>query len=64
MPYFRALTPEVVAEIKSFGISIYPWTVDDPKDFQTMLALDVDGILTNHPDRLNTFLKTQKPETD
>ncbi|MBW6474056.1 MAG: hypothetical protein K0B14_13105 [Anaerolineaceae bacterium] len=63
MPYFRALTPEVVAEIKSFGVSIYPWTVDDPKDFQTMLALGVDGILTNHPDRLKSFLKTQKPET-
>ena len=62
MPYFRALTPEVVTEIKSFGISIYPWTVDDPKDFQTMLALGVDGILTNHPDRLKTFIKNQKTE--
>ena len=64
MPYFRALTPEIVAEIKSFGISIYPWTVDEPQDFQTMVALGVDGILTNHPDRFQTFLKTQKPETD
>lgn len=63
MPYFRALTPEVVAEIKSFDISIYPWTVDEPQDFQTMLALGVDGILSNHPDRLKTFLKTQRPET-
>lgn len=63
MPYFRALTPEVVAEIKSFDIAIYPWTVDDPKDFQTMLALGVDGILSNHPDRLKTFLKTQKTES-
>lgn len=60
MPYYRALTPEVVAEIKSFGISIYSWTVDDPKDFQTLLALGVDGILSNHPDRLKTFLKYQK----
>ncbi|MBE0687804.1 MAG: glycerophosphodiester phosphodiesterase [Anaerolineaceae bacterium] len=60
MPYFRALTTEVVAEIKSFGISIYPWTVDQPQDFQTMLELGVDGILSNHPDRLKLFLKTQK----
>jgi glycerophosphoryl diester phosphodiesterase len=64
MPYFRALTPEVVAEIKSFGISIYPWTVDEPQDIQAMLVLGVDGILSNYPDRLKTFLKTQKPETD
>ena len=61
MPYYRALTPEVVAEIKSFNISIYPWTVDEPDDFQTMLDLGVDGILTNHPDRLKMILKPEKP---
>jgi glycerophosphoryl diester phosphodiesterase len=60
MPYFLALTPEVVSEIKSYDIAIYPWTVDEPRDFQTIVALGVDGILSNHPDRLKTFLKTHK----
>lgn len=60
MPYYRALTPMVVAEIKSFNISIYPWTVDEPDDFQTLLSLGVDGILTNRPDRLKNILKTEK----
>ena len=64
MPYFRALTPEVVAEIKFFDISIYPWTVDEPQDIQAMLVLGVDGILSNYPDRLKTFLKTQNSEID
>lgn len=61
MPYYRALTPEVVAEIKSFNISIYPWTVDETDDIQTMLDLGVDGILTNRPDRLKMILKPDKP---
>ncbi len=60
MPYYRALTAEVVAEIKSFNVSIYPWTVDEPYDFQTLLSLGVDGILTNRPDRLKTVLKAGK----
>jgi glycerophosphoryl diester phosphodiesterase len=59
MPYYRALTPEVVAEIKSFDISIYPWTVDEPDDFQKLLALGVDGILTNQPDRLKIILNAE-----
>ncbi|MDO9084637.1 MAG: glycerophosphodiester phosphodiesterase family protein [Anaerolineaceae bacterium] len=57
MPNFRSLTVEVVAEIKNYGISIYPWTIDEPKDFQSLQQLGVDGILTNHPDRLKTFLE-------
>ena len=60
MPYYRALTPEVVAEIKSFNISIYPWTVDEPDDFRTLLAAGVDGILTNQPDRLKILLNAEK----
>jgi glycerophosphoryl diester phosphodiesterase len=60
MPYYRALTPEVVAEIKSYNVSIYPWTVDEPQDFKTLLSLGVDGILTNRPDRLKLVLNSGK----
>lgn len=60
MPYFRALTPEVVAEIKSHHISIYPWTIDEPEVFRILLALGVDGILTNRPDLLKLFLEADK----
>lgn len=57
MPYFRSLTVEVVAEMKKYGISIYPWTIDKPEDFQSIQKLGVDGILTNYPDRLKSFLE-------
>lgn len=63
MPYFHALTPQVVAEIKAHGVAIYPWIVDDPPDMETLLSMGMDGILTNFPDRLNDVL-TNKQKRD
>jgi len=58
MPYFRSLNPEVVAEIKLNGVSIYPWTVDQSDDMRAMLDLCVDGVLTNRPDRLQSVIES------
>jgi len=60
MPYFDALTPEVVTEIKAHGVTIYPWIIDQPLDMQKLLSLGVDGILTNFPDRLKDILRSGK----
>ncbi|PKN87850.1 MAG: hypothetical protein CVU46_03035 [Chloroflexi bacterium HGW-Chloroflexi-8] len=57
MPYFHALTPEVVTEIKAHEVAIYPWIIDEPSDMVALLSLGVDGILTNFPDRLKVFLQ-------
>ena len=56
MPYFRALTPEVMAEFNENGVSVYPWTVDETPDMQQMVDLGVAGMLTNRPDRLQALL--------
>lgn len=32
------------------NLAVNPWTVDTPKDIEKMLACNVDGIITNHPD--------------
>lgn len=61
MPYFRALDSGIVAEIKQHGISLYPWTVDDPADMRAMIELGVDGMLTNRPDLLKKVI-TQNRE--
>lgn len=60
MPYYCALSPEVVTEIKAYGVAVYPWTVDEPDDMQEMLKLGVDGLLTNRPDRLKAILQTKE----
>jgi glycerophosphoryl diester phosphodiesterase len=62
MPYYRALSTEVIAEIKAHEVALYPWTIDDEADMRSLLERGVDGILTNRPDRLKRLLQTwEKP---
>ena len=35
---------------------MYPWTVDDPDRMRALIALGVDGIITNVPDVLRAIL--------
>lgn len=56
MPFSRALNAEVVREIRDHGVLIYPWSVDERHEMVNMLALGVDGIVTNYPDRLKALL--------
>lgn len=41
----------------SVGIRIHAWTVNAPDDMRKAIALGVDGIITNHPDRLIRLLR-------
>jgi glycerophosphoryl diester phosphodiesterase len=45
-------TPALVEEAHQIGILISVWTVDQPEDMKRMIALGVDRITTNYPDRL------------
>jgi glycerophosphoryl diester phosphodiesterase len=38
------------------GLEVYPWTVDDPGRMRALIALGVDGIITNVPDVLRAIL--------
>jgi glycerophosphoryl diester phosphodiesterase len=49
---FRRLTQQ----IKANGQKVYVWTVDRERDFARMSAYGVDGIVTNVPDRLISYL--------
>ena len=44
----RALVERAHAE----GLAVYVYTVDEPARMEELLGWDVDGIFTNHPDRL------------
>ena len=44
--------------LKAKGIKTLVWTVNEPKDIELMLAIGVDGIISDYPDRvveLKTF---------
>ncbi len=46
------LDDELVAAVHAFGARIIAWTVDDPARMEEFIDMGVDGICTNHPDRL------------
>ncbi|MEU4391983.1 glycerophosphodiester phosphodiesterase family protein [Kribbella sp. NPDC023855] len=46
------LTPETVTTLHSHGLSVTAWPVPDPRTYERAVALSVDGITTDHPDRL------------
>jgi glycerophosphoryl diester phosphodiesterase len=51
-PDYLFLNEEQTRQCHAAGIRVLPWTVNDPADWQRLIAWDVDGITTDYPDRL------------
>ena len=51
-PYYEELTPALLAEARSLGLGVVVWTVNAPADLRRMIALGVDGIISDYPDRM------------
>jgi len=54
-PYFKLLTKKRVAEIHAFGMKVVPWTVNTTKEMENLIAMGVDGIITDYPDMARTL---------
>ncbi|MEE3335499.1 MAG: glycerophosphodiester phosphodiesterase family protein [Candidatus Latescibacterota bacterium] len=54
--WHAALTPVFHEEIRKRGLSVWVWTVDEDIVMRDMTQLGVQGIITNHPQRLNQVL--------
>jgi glycerophosphoryl diester phosphodiesterase len=52
----HVLTPAFVAGAHQRGLEIHAWTVNEVDDMERILALGVDGIITDYPDRLLELL--------
>jgi len=50
-PNFMLVDAATVAWCRQKGIKIIPWTVNEESDLQAMKMLDLDGIITDYPDR-------------
>ena len=55
------LTPALRAEAKALGVSVIPWTVNDPAMMNKLLDMGVDGIISDRPDLVQLELRKRRP---
>ncbi len=55
-PDYRFVDAEIVRQVHAAGKKIIPYTVNVPADWERLIAWDVDGVTTDHPDRLLAWL--------
>jgi glycerophosphoryl diester phosphodiesterase len=49
---FEVLTPRFVSAARRLNLKIEVWTVSEPEDMKRLIAVPVDGVMTDHPDRM------------
>jgi glycerophosphoryl diester phosphodiesterase len=57
---FRNLNEKNVRLARAAGLQVHAWTVNTPGDMEKVISFGVDGIITNHPDRLIEILKQRR----
>jgi glycerophosphoryl diester phosphodiesterase len=55
-PLSRNAKPDDVAAAKALGLKVIPWTVNERADMERLIALGVDGLITDYPDRLRAVM--------
>ena len=55
-PQYSLVTHEMVEQAHGLDLQVATWTVDDAAAMRAMIAVKVDGIMTNFPDRLQAVL--------
>lgn len=51
-PYFHLLTAEKTKQLQAEGFQVFPWTVNEIEDIKQIKNYNVDGIISDFPDRL------------
>lgn len=57
-PDFTLLKKEDVTFLHNKKIRVIPWTVNEPKDMLVLKGMDVDGFITDYPNRAAKFKRT------
>jgi glycerophosphoryl diester phosphodiesterase len=57
-PNYRDIDARLVEEAHALGLTVIPWTVNNPAEMQRVLALGVDGMISDRPDLLRSVLET------
>lgn len=59
-PGFLFVDEAIVRQVRAAGKRVIPYTVNEPVDWEKLVTWGVDGITTDVPDRLKTWLATEK----
>lgn len=59
-PNAPALSQPLVKEAQALGLSVIPWTVNDPAEMRRLIGWGVNGIITDYPDRLQAVLRESR----
>ena len=55
-PLHRNAKPDDIAAAKALRLKVIPWTVNEPADMERPIALGVEGLITDYPDRLRAAM--------
>lgn len=59
-PHHNLVNKNLMSLAKQKSIKVVPWTVNEREDIQQMLAVGVDGIISDYPNRVIEITKEQK----
>lgn len=58
-PHFSLVNEKLVALCREKGMKLVPWTVNEIADLERMSKFDLDGIITDYPDRAVRVFRKQ-----
>jgi len=61
-PRFDGLQQADVERFRKRGIAVIPWTVNKPESIRRMIDWDVDGIISDYPDRVLEILSEREAQ--
>jgi len=62
LPECSHCTAEDVERAHAAGLSVHPWVTSEPSEIRKLIAMGVDSIASNHPDRVLAELGRRAPE--
>jgi len=51
-PNYKMVDEDLLADAQAAGMRVIPWTVNEPPAMERLIALGVDGLITDYPDRI------------
>lgn len=58
-PHYLLVSEETISYAHAAGMKVVPWTVNSIEEFDRLIGLGVDGIITDYPDLIGEYLNAR-----